>query len=78
MFVNTILDAISDFYTAAIDLMLDRGYSHDYGARPMKRVFERDLQNRLATDLLSGKYPPNTEVKVDVSQGEFTLVGQPR
>ena len=41
----------------AVDLLSDRGYDRDYGARPMKRVFQRDIQNPLAMEILSGNLP---------------------
>jgi ATP-dependent Clp protease ATP-binding subunit ClpB len=57
----------------ALDLLAEKGYDRDYGARPMKRVFQREIQNPLAIELLSGKYPPGSKIVVDVS-GE---VGEP-
>jgi ATP-dependent Clp protease ATP-binding subunit ClpB len=57
--------------TSAKELLCERGYDRDYGARPMKRVFQRDIQNPLATEILSGKFPPGTVVHIDVSDEEF-------
>jgi ATP-dependent Clp protease ATP-binding subunit ClpB len=56
---------------SAIELLCERGYDRDYGARPMKRVFQRDIQNPLAMEILAGKYPPGSGVLVDVSGGQF-------
>jgi ATP-dependent Clp protease ATP-binding subunit ClpB len=56
---------------AALELLADRGYDRDYGARPMKRVFQRDIQNPLAIEILSGKYTPGMTVQVDNAGGEF-------
>lgn len=50
---------------AAINLVCERGYDRDFGARPMKRVFQRDIQNPLATEVLSGKYVPGSRIKID-------------
>jgi ATP-dependent Clp protease ATP-binding subunit ClpB len=52
----------------ALDLMVEKGYDRDYGARPMKRVFQREIQNPLAIEILTGKYPPGSKVRVDVSE----------
>ncbi|MEO7164692.1 MAG: AAA family ATPase, partial [Bdellovibrionia bacterium] len=52
----------------ALDMMVERGYDRDYGARPMKRVFQREIQNPLAVEILTGKFPPGSKVKVDVSE----------
>jgi len=57
----------------AVDLLADRGYDRDYGARPMKRVFQRDIQNPLAMEILSGKYLPGSAIEVRVAQGEFAF-----
>lgn len=59
--------------SAALDLLCERGYDRDYGARPMKRVFQRDIQNRLATEILSGKYVSGSTVVVDAPKGDFTF-----
>jgi ATP-dependent Clp protease ATP-binding subunit ClpB len=63
---------------AAIELVGERGYDRDYGARPMKRVFQRDIQNPLAVEILSGKYPPGSKIRVDVSKGELTFQAAPQ
>jgi ATP-dependent Clp protease ATP-binding subunit ClpB len=55
------------FREDAIDLLCERGYDRDYGARPLKRVFQRDLQNPLATEILSGQYLPGSLIEVSVS-----------
>ena len=59
------------FDPAAIDLLCERGYDKDYGARPMKRVFQKEVQNALALKLLEGRYSAGTTVHVRVSQDEL-------
>lgn len=44
----------------------DHGYDAVYGARPLKRVIQRELQNRLASDLISGKIKDGNVVMVNV------------
>ena len=55
----------------AVDLLTERGYDRDYGARPMKRVFQKQIQDPLAIEILSGKFKPGTVVRVNVSSGEL-------
>jgi ATP-dependent Clp protease ATP-binding subunit ClpB len=55
----------------AEDLLLERGYDKDFGARPMKRVFQRDIQNPIAVDLLAGKFGRGTRIEAGVSKGDF-------
>ncbi len=64
-----------EFSPAATELICERGYDRDYGARPMKRVFQREIQNPLAIEILSGKYAPGMKILVDVSEGELRFQG---
>jgi ATP-dependent Clp protease ATP-binding subunit ClpB len=62
---------------SAIELLCERGYDRDYGARPMKRVFQKEIQNPLAVEILSGKYTMGQSIFVDVSkQGEFSFTSK--
>ncbi|MBM3955249.1 MAG: ATP-dependent chaperone ClpB [Planctomycetes bacterium] len=49
------------------------GYDPVYGARPLKRVIQQQLQNPLARELLSGRFPEGSHVRVDFVQDEFTF-----
>ncbi|MEX0824893.1 MAG: ATP-dependent chaperone ClpB [Pirellulaceae bacterium] len=57
----------------AIDRIADEGYDPAYGARPLKRVIQRELQNALATQLLKGSYPEGTTVQIDWKDDHFTF-----
>jgi ATP-dependent Clp protease ATP-binding subunit ClpB len=65
-----------EFTDEAVSLLCERGYDRDYGARPMKRVFQRDIQNPLAVEILSGKYIPGVIIKVDASGDAFKFSSQ--
>ncbi len=56
---------------AAIEQLCEKGYDRNYGARPMKRVFQREIQNPLAVEILTGKYSPGNTIHVDVEEGLF-------
>lgn len=62
---------VLEFSTSAVDLLVERGFDRDYGARPMKRVFQRDIQNPLAMEILAGKYLPGALIKIGTKGGEF-------
>jgi ATP-dependent Clp protease ATP-binding subunit ClpB len=49
------------------------GYDPVFGARPVKRVIQQELQNPLATELLRGEYPEGSTIEVDVDGDEFTF-----
>ncbi len=51
---------------AARDWLAEAGYDPAYGARPLRRVVQRSLENPLATALLEGKYLSGDTVRVDV------------
>ncbi|WMX14781.1 MULTISPECIES: ATP-dependent Clp protease ATP-binding subunit [unclassified Aureispira] len=51
----------------AIDFLAEKGYEPQYGARPMKRVLQRDVDNELSKHLLSGEFDLGDVIYVDVS-----------
>jgi ATP-dependent Clp protease ATP-binding subunit ClpB len=58
---------------AAIDEIARLGYDPVYGARPLKRVIQQQLQNELARELLAGKFPEGSAVRIDFVQDGFTF-----
>ncbi len=69
---------------AAIEAIGREGYDPTFGARPLKRVIQRQIQNPLATELLKGEYESGATIRVDYRDGEFVFeksadgAGQPR
>jgi ATP-dependent Clp protease ATP-binding subunit ClpB len=57
----------------ALDEIARLGYDPVYGARPLKRVIQQQLQNELARELLSGKFPEGSAVRIDFVQDGFTF-----
>ncbi len=58
----------------ARELIAERGYDPVYGARPLKRTVQHDIQNPLARRLLAGEFSEGDTVKADVSdQGQFVF-----
>ncbi|MFM8803445.1 MAG: AAA family ATPase, partial [Planctomycetia bacterium] len=57
----------------AIDEIARLGYDPVYGARPLKRVIQQQLQNELARELLGGHFPEGSRVRIDFVQDEFTF-----
>jgi ATP-dependent Clp protease ATP-binding subunit ClpB len=56
---------------AARQLLGDMGYDPTYGARPLKRVIQKHLVDRLALGLLQGDFTPGDHIRVDVAEGEL-------
>ena len=64
-----------DLDSAAIKWLADEGYDPVYGARPLKRVIQRCLQNPLATMLLEGRIEDGDPVTVGVGDGGLAING---
>jgi ATP-dependent Clp protease ATP-binding subunit ClpB len=55
------------------------GYDPVYGARPLKRTIQREIETPLAKHILAGDFPPDTLVKIDFDEDrdKLTIVGMP-
>jgi ATP-dependent Clp protease ATP-binding subunit ClpB len=60
-----------DVSEAARQEIANRGYDPTYGARPLKRVIQQELQNPLATELLKNAYPEGSTVAIDYDGTDF-------
>ncbi|MBW2418997.1 MAG: ATP-dependent chaperone ClpB [Deltaproteobacteria bacterium] len=54
---------------AAEEIIAERGYDPHYGARPLKRVIQRMIQDPLAMRILEGEFPEGSKVRVDARRG---------
>jgi ATP-dependent Clp protease ATP-binding subunit ClpB len=54
-------------------MLADMGYDPQYGARPLKRVIQREVQNRVALAILEGNVQDGSTVEIDVRDGALTL-----
>ncbi len=50
---------------AALDKLGEAGFDPVYGARPLKRAIQHELENPLAREILSGKFAPGDSIRVD-------------
>jgi ATP-dependent Clp protease ATP-binding subunit ClpB len=62
---------------AARTWLANRGYDPAYGARPLKRVIQKQVQDPLAEQLLAGKIKDGDTVKLTVRSGALVINGQP-
>ena len=58
---------------AAKKALIDRGYSAKFGARPLRRVIEDELEHAIAEGVLGEKYEKGAILEVGVTKGEITL-----
>ena len=59
--------------TAAQDYLVEVGYDPVYGARPLKRAIQRELENHLATKLLENTFTEGDTVMVDHIEGSLSF-----
>ena len=58
---------------AALDLIGEAGFDPVYGARPLKRAIQSQLENPLAQEILAGRFGPGDLVQVDVQDGQLVF-----
>ncbi|MGA9525336.1 MAG: ATP-dependent Clp protease ATP-binding subunit [Myxococcaceae bacterium] len=56
---------------AAKDVLAERGYDPKYGARPLRRVIQRQIENAISERLLRGEIREGDTLRVDFTDGEF-------
>lgn len=57
----------------AMDALLNEGYNDLYGARPLKRVVQKRIEDRLSDEILANHVLPGETVTVDVKDGELVF-----
>ena len=68
---------VLDITDAAIEALAEAGWDPQFGARPLKRVIQKELENAIATRVLSDAIKAGDRVLVDVDSGEFTFTISP-
>jgi len=60
-----------DVSDAALAHIAKAGFDPVYGARPLKRAIQAEIENPLARDILEGRFAAKDTVKVDLANGEL-------
>ncbi len=77
--MNLLRDKLSDSGVQIVfsenfeNYMTEEGYDPAYGARPIKRLMQRELVNLIATKILEGNVQKGSTVKVDVKDGQVAV-----
>jgi ATP-dependent Clp protease ATP-binding subunit ClpB len=58
---------------AALDLLAAAGFDPVYGARPLKRAIQQEIENPLAQEILRGRFAPGVTITVGVSAEQLTF-----
>ncbi len=57
----------------ALAKLAETGFHPSLGARPLRRIIQREIQDKLAMMILDGSLPSNSKVNVDIKKGNFTF-----
>ncbi len=66
-------DVRLDISQSAVDWLSERGFQPEFGARPLRRTVQRELDNRISRLLLDGGLEPGGTVKVDTADGDLVV-----
>ncbi|HEV7678995.1 MAG TPA: ATP-dependent chaperone ClpB, partial [Candidatus Dormibacteraeota bacterium] len=66
-----------DVESAALDLLAEEGWDPTYGARPLKRVIQRRLQDPIAMGILDGRFHDGDIIRVKVVDGALVIEREP-
>jgi len=58
---------------AALKHVAEAGFDPVYGARPLKRAIQQEIENPLAKEILAGRFAPGDTIKVGASAGKVTF-----
>ena len=58
---------------AGLEQLAKDGYDPAYGARPVKRAIQREVETPVARAIIAGKYPPGATVRVTAADGHVVL-----
>ncbi|WP_430510761.1 ATP-dependent protease ATP-binding subunit ClpC [Gottfriedia solisilvae] len=58
---------------AAIDKIADEGFDPEYGARPLRRAIQKQIEDRLSEELLKGAVEKGQKVVLDVQENEYVI-----
>ncbi|HHN48330.1 MAG TPA: AAA family ATPase, partial [Bacteroidales bacterium] len=63
-----------DYSEAAVELISNLGYDPQYGARPLKRVIQREVLNVLSKQILARNIAKESAIKLDAADGEIKFL----
>jgi len=58
---------------AAMDVVAKAGFDPEYGARPIRRALQTQVEDRLSEALLAGEITTDTPVTIGATKGEITI-----
>ncbi|MBD5131677.1 MAG: ATP-dependent Clp protease ATP-binding subunit [Clostridiales bacterium] len=77
--LNKVEDSLKDrnisltISQAALEWIIDKGYDAEYGARPLRRVIEQNVEDEIAEAIIDGKIKNDSTVRVDCVDGKIVV-----
>ena len=65
------MDVKLSITASAMDLIIEKGYDSEYGARPLRRVITRNVEDALSEKLLTGELSESSSITLDADENEF-------
>jgi ATP-dependent Clp protease ATP-binding subunit ClpB len=62
-----------EYDESAVNYLGDKGYDPAFGARPLKRIIQKEVQNSLAKKILSGSYSSGDKIKLSCIDGKLNI-----
>lgn len=66
-------DIVLEFTNEAVDHIAELGYDPQFGARPVKRVIQKNILNQLSKEILAGKVKADSKILLDQFDGQFVF-----
>lgn len=63
---------------SALKYLIEKGYDREYGARPLRRLIEQEIEDRLAEKFLEGTIPNNSTIVISARDGKLNFKIAPR
>jgi len=57
----------------SVEALSEKGFDPQFGARPIKRVIQKEVMNKLSKELLAGKINANSHILLDTFDGQFVF-----
>ena len=67
------MDITITFTDAAVTAIADKGFDDNYGARPLRRAIQSEIEDSLSEQMLDGKVQSGSKVVCDIKDGKFTF-----
>ena len=66
-------DITAEFTDAAVDRIADTGFDPSFGARPLRRAIQSDIEDMVAEKMLSGEIKSGDSIKIDFAEDKFII-----